>query len=316
MLAQCVWSGVRQYGRPMAPLNEELPSWISEDKVADRDEVQKTDEEMQRLAQEYEEAQSESQRNKLKLQQVQAELEVHKQDLKVSKNKQSSMKSELDILLKQRAELEKKEHELQRRESEFAITEKSKDETIQKVNSQLQQVPAELQRKSEDIKAAEEAMEEASAKEISSQRNLEKLLNHNNFLIKQNEEVVEKLAKSEELLNERKIKIAKRLSDNWEIHFKRFDYDDNFAEDVAAHKHDIRLAVEECMVELHDTEDPRSLAKNRSKMSNGDLHMMVNKVYRLYYRTGNGRVRLIGFHHKNKQETAYRNNKGDAALLL
>lgn len=100
-------------------------------------------------------------------------------------------------------------------------------------------------------------------------------------------------------------KLANNIKDMWEIHFPKFDYDKQFIKKVASFDKDIRLKLERVLTEIHSAEDPKALASNRGKLSNGLLHYKVSYSHRLICRIVNNRIELLDFCDHDRQNKVY-----------
>lgn len=281
LMAQVVWNSIVEYGKKFTPSDEELPSWLPD---MERDAANKESEELMKLINENNKLKDQQQNlidtlanNNETIQKDSARItELNAKITEINNRNISSQKDKLEAerkLLEAEVLFNKeKERFDEKAKLNIEVDSTEKDE-YERLKAFYEEALSELEMKEKEITKIEEISLNLMGEIEETQIKIKTLTAQEKDLKNENEQLAEKIRKSDEIANIRLDKNAKRLEQRWIEAFDKIKFDTGVTKYVIKNFHNDLGKIEKRLVEMHGTEDPMSLRCNRGKMSEGRPHI-------------------------------------------
>lgn len=303
LLSQVVWSSVESYGHRFTPKEEELPSWLPDIErdvaIADSTAYIKLLHENENLKKGYTELKNNISENKdtiynnfstIKYLNQKIE-EAHKQKEKDTEEKQELQKKYLNA----NSEFQRIKNEMEsmnKQYEEFSEQEKCRYELAK---SEGKKYKTEFQEKEKEIEVLNQRRYRYE-KDIQKKQAANKSCNDENKRLKDKIKYLSsKLDKTNEEVKRKTDSRKKRLESRWCTVYKRFIFESSVIKYVVKKFEYNELGnIEQVLMEMHQADDPKALAKNRGKISsNGKFHIEFSTPSgfpgRIFYRVNNNK---------------------------
>ena len=165
MLAQAVFFAITAYGRQLAPLDEDLPSWVPTENIVEREKIKQNDLEIQRLIREKNAAVFKYEEQSQRVYDLLNKLNTSQFSLKQAQEAQAKAKAKMDFAKQQETEYSRKIKDLERKLSDSQQTQNANQQTISQLNNTLHQLETKLAGNKLDFQNYQEHLEELQNKE-------------------------------------------------------------------------------------------------------------------------------------------------------
>lgn len=282
LMAQIVWGSVEAYGKRFTPSDEELPSWLPD---MERDLASKESAELLKIIKENKLLKEKHQNLESTIVQREETIRKYNTNIKelnerIAEENEKKPKIQQDIISLERklSEAEtlynaKKAHieEISRQNQEIGQAEKEKYEHLKKA---YENSKSELEKKEKEIKVTEELICKSWQNIEEKQKQIEQLNTEVKEKEEHNEQLLEELNSSNEIVNMKIEKTARSLKQRWSQAFSKIEFDNSVYKYVSKNFEYNELGnIEARLVEMYGTEDPLSLRCNRGNMSDGRAHI-------------------------------------------
>lgn len=175
MLAQSVFFAITAYGRQLAPLNEDLPSWVPTENIVEREKIKQNDLEIQRLIREKNAAVFKYEEQTQRVYDLLNKLNTSQFSLKQAQEAQAKAKAKMDFAKQQEAEYSSKIKDLERKLADNQKDQNTSQQTILKLTNALHQLETKLAGNKLDFQNYQDHLEELQNKERAYTRQIEAL---------------------------------------------------------------------------------------------------------------------------------------------
>ena len=194
MLAQAVFFAITAYGKQLAPLNEDLPSWVPTENVAEREKIKQNDLEIQRLIKERDKAVRNYEQQINQVNDLLNQLNISQASLKQAREEQLNAKDKINSAKQQQAIYANKIKDLEQTLANNKFTQNNNQQKINQLNNELQQLKTKLQGNQLDFQLYQDSLNELKYKENAYQKQIEELNEAKNQLEQERQAQEAKLA--------------------------------------------------------------------------------------------------------------------------
>ena len=194
MLAQAVFFAITAYGRQLAPLNEDLPSWVPTENVAEREKIKQNDLEIQRLIKERDKAVSNYEQQLNQVNDLLNQLNISQASLKQAREEQLNAKEKINSAKQKQAIYADKIKDLEQTLANNKFTQSNNQQKIEQLNNELHQLRTKLQGNQLDFQLYQDSLNELKYKESAYQKQIEELNEAKNQLEQERQAQEAKLA--------------------------------------------------------------------------------------------------------------------------
>lgn len=282
LMAQIVWGSVEAYGKKFTPSEEELPSWLPD---LEREAANKESAELLNLVKENEILKAQDQKLKNAIAQNKEAIKDYQTFIQELKQRNAEINSKSKNSKQNMTGLERKLYEAEA----LYKAEKARVEQINSQKEELSQVEkekyeylkadynkakSECEKKAKEIKESEDLVCKSWQEIAEKEKEIADLTAKLKDEQEQKEQLLEKLDKSDKIVNRKIDKSAQSLEQRWRLAFQKIAFDNGVYKYISKNFENHELGnIEARLVEMNETADPMSLRCNRGKMSDGRAHI-------------------------------------------